>query len=330
MLVVAPSWIGDTILAQPLLARLCQQGATIDVLATAWSAPLLRRMPQIRRVIESPFQHGDFSFWARRALGKQLAKEIYHAAYVLPNSWKSALVPYFADIPLRIGYHGEVRFGLLNQRHRLDENALPQLAQRYARLADPVGTATLPELPPPILDSTVQQQQAARRVLNLSLDAAPVIFCPGAEYGPAKRWPAHHFAELAQKMASKENPVWILGSAADNPIGEEICRHANGCAINLCGRTSLEQAIDLIATARLVVSNDSGLMHVAAALNRPLLALYGSSSPAYTPPLSTHAKIVSLYVECSPCFQRQCPLGHFKCMEKMSADIVVNQMSTPN
>lgn len=327
-LVVAPSWIGDTILAQPLLARLHEEGAIIDVLAPAWSAPLLRRMPQVANVIASPFQHGDFAFGARRRLGRQLAAARYQRAYVLPNSWKSALVPLFARIPERVGYHGEARYVLLNRRHHLDEAALPQLAQRYARLADPVGTTGLPRVPAVRLISTIMQQQATRAALGLPPHGAPVVFCPGAEYGPAKRWPVRHFAALARKIASVTDPVWILGSAADHGVGEAIVEQAGGHALNLCGRTSLEQAIDLIASARLVVSNDSGLMHVAAALDRPLLALYGSSSPVYTPPLSTHAKIISLNVECSPCFQRVCPLGHFKCMENMTSDFVAEEMRT--
>jgi heptosyltransferase II len=325
-LVVAPSWIGDTILAQPLLARLRERGADIDVLAPAWSAPLLQRMPQVRRVIESPFKHGDFAFFARRALGKQLAAESYDQAYVLPNSWKSALIPFFAGIPERIGYQGEARYLLLNRRHQLDE--APQLAQRYARLADSPGTTAVPTLRHTQLTSGSAQQQAARQALGLPRDSMPVIFCPGAEYGPAKRWPARHFAALAQKLGSSTDPVWLLGSAADKVAGEQIMLQAGGCVTNLCGRTTLEQAIDLIATARLVVSNDSGLMHVAAALNRPLLALYGSSSPVYTPPLSTRAKIVTLNVECSPCFQRQCPLGHFKCMEELTPELVAAQIRT--
>lgn len=327
-LVVAPSWIGDTILAQPLLARLHERGAIIDMLAPAWSAPLLQRMPQVRRVIKSPFQHGDFAFSERVKLGRQLATEHYAQAYVLPNSWKSALVPFFAGIPERIGYHGEARYLLLNRRYKLDDTGLPQLAQRYARLADSSNTTGLPPLPQPQLDSNAEQQQVAREILGLPLDTQPVIFCPGAEYGPAKRWPAHHFANLARQLGNAGDPVWILGSAADKSVGDAIAQAANGCAFNLCGRTTLEQAIDLIATARLVVSNDSGLMHIAAALDRPLLALYGSSSPAYTPPLSAHAKIVTLNVECSPCFQRQCPLGHFKCMEGMSPDFVSAEMRT--
>ncbi len=312
ILVVAPSWIGDTILAQPLLALLrCNHPtARIDVLAPDWSAPLLGRMAEVDEVIVNPFGHGEFNFGARRALGRRLSSADYQQAYVLPNSWKSALAPFFAGIPRRIGYQGEARYLLLNERHRLDVAAHPQLVQRYAALAGPLPAI----LPQAHLNSTVEQQQAVRRALDLPLDAAPVIFCPGAEYGPAKRWPAQHFAALARLVATPQNPVWLVGSGKDAAVGEEIVRAAEGAALNLCGRSSLEQAIDLLASARCVVSNDSGLMHVAAALGRPLVALYGSSSPAYTPPLSPHAKIVSRNLPCSPCFKRECPLGHFDCM----------------
>ncbi|MCM2290019.1 MAG: lipopolysaccharide heptosyltransferase II, partial [Sulfuritalea sp.] len=152
----------------------------------------------------------------------------------------------------------------------------------------------------------------------------PVIFCPGAEYGPAKRWPTRHFAALAQLVATPQNPVWLIGSKKDDAVGAEIANLAQGAALNLCGRSTLEQAIDLIASARAVVSNDSGLMHVAAALDRPLVALYGSSSPAYTPPLSAHAKIVSRNLPCSPCFKRECPLGHFDCMNGITPQQVAD------
>jgi len=324
ILVVAPSWIGDTILAQPLLTLLKQQNpvARIEVLAADWSAPLLGRMAEVDAVISNPFRHGEFSFGARRALGRRLrgnaasavpgdtASHNFSEAYVLPNSWKSALVPFFAGIPQRIGYQGESRYLLLNERHRLDTVHHPQLVQRYAALAGPLPAS----LPQPNLRSTPEQQQAARRALNLPLDAAPVIFCPGAEYGPAKRWPARHFAALARLVATPQSPVWLIGSEKDVVVGDEIAAAADGAALNLCGRSTLEQAIDLIAAARCVVSNDSGLMHVAAALERPLVALYGSSSPGYTPPLSPQATIVSKNLSCSPCFKRECPLGHFDCM----------------
>jgi heptosyltransferase-2 len=312
ILVVAPSWIGDTILAQPLLTLLKRHDpeSRIEVLAADWSAPLLGRMAEVDAVISNPFRHGEFEFGARRSLGHRLAGAEFSAAYVLPNSWKSALIPYFAGIPRRIGYQGESRYLLLNERHRLDGTAHPQLVQRYAALAGPLPAA----LPQPRLKSTPEQQRAARRDLNLPLDTAPVIFCPGAEYGPAKRWPARHFAALARQVATPQNPVWLIGSDKDIAVGDEISTAADGTALNLCGRSTLEQAIDLIASARFVVSNDSGLMHVAAALERPLVALYGSSSPGYTPPLSPQATIVSRGLSCSPCFKRECPLEHFDCM----------------
>jgi heptosyltransferase-2 len=326
ILVVAPSWIGDTILAQPLFALLKQQhpDARIEVLAPGWSAPLLGRMAEVDAVIANPFGHGEFNFGARRQLGRRLASAEFSQAYVLPNSWKSALVPFFAGIPRRIGYHGESRYLLLNERHRLDVAAHPQLVQRYAALAGPLP-ATLPQ---PRLSSGVEQQHAVRRALGLPPDASPAIFCPGAEYGPAKRWPALHFAALARLIATPRNPVWLIGSNKDRAVGDEIAATAAGAALNLCGRSTLEQAIDLIASARCVVSNDSGLMHVAAALGRPLVALYGSSSPAYTPPLSPHAKIVSRNLPCSPCFKRECPLGHFDCMNGITPQDVATTLMT--
>jgi heptosyltransferase-2 len=325
ILVVAPSWIGDTIIAQSLFMRLHEQHAdlSLDVLAAAWSAPLLARMPEVRRAIGSPFAHGAFGWNARRQLGRTLRQEAYDQAIVLPNSWKSALVPFFAGIPHRTGYHGEARYVLLNDRHHLDPAAMPQLAQRYAAL----GGASSLLLKQPRLTSSVAQQQVARQALGLPLEGSPMVFCPGAEYGPAKRWPARHFAALALRLRERgEQQIWLIGSAKDQPVGAEIAALANGACRDLCGRTDLAQAIDLMATASLVVSNDSGLMHVAAALDRPLLALYGSSSPVYTPPLSSRARIVSLDVDCSPCFKRECPLGHFKCLNELSPEKVLEKI----
>ena len=307
---------------QPLLMRLREvhPAAEIHVLAPAWSAPLLARMPEVTASIENPFTHGAFDWAGRKALGCRLASADFQQAYVLPNSWKSALVPFFAKIPERIGYHGEARYVLLNRR--FPKSALPRLVDRYAALAGNFDTAT----PEPRLTSSSEQQRAARESLGLPLDAAPVVFCPGAEYGPAKRWPVHHFAALAKRL---DSPVWIVGSAKDSPVGEDIARLSDGTALNLCGRTSLEQAIDLIAGARAVVSNDSGLMHVAAALDRPLVALYGSSSPGYTPPLSRHAKILSLGLDCSPCFKRECPLAPpntLRCLEDITPERVLDAL----
>lgn len=309
---------------QPLLMRLRARrpDSEIHVLAPAWSAPLLARMPEVAATIENPFAHGAFDWAGRQALGRRLANAGFAQAYVLPNSWKSALTPFFAGIPERIGYTGEARFVLLNRR--LPKSTLPRLVDRYAALAGKFPDQT----PNPRLTSTPEQRRAARAALGLPHDAAPVVFCPGAEYGPAKRWPIHHYAALAKKLgagkAAADN-VWIVGSAKDAPVGEEIAARAEGAALNLCGRTNLAQALDLIAGARAVVSNDSGLMHVAAALDRPLVALYGSSSPAYTPPLSPRATIVSLGLACSPCFRRACPLpmpDTLRCLEDIAPERV--------
>ncbi|MBI5785401.1 MAG: lipopolysaccharide heptosyltransferase II [Rhodocyclales bacterium] len=324
ILIVAPSWIGDTIMMQPLLMRLREQqpDAAIHVLAPAWSAPLLARMPEVAASIVNPFAHGKFDWAGRKALGRCLAAADFAEAYVLPNSWKSALPPYFAGIPKRTGYTGEARYFLLNDRRTLDEAAMPRLVDRYAALAGPLTGPTLE----PRLASALEQQRAARAALGLPPDVAPIVFCPGAEYGPAKRWPAAHFAALARKVSQGGTPVWAIGGPKDAEAGAEIERLSEGAAQNLCGRTNLEQAIDLIAGARAVVSNDSGLMHVAAALGRPLAALYGSSSPAYTPPLSPHAKIISLKLECSPCFKRECPLGHLNCLNQLQPEQVLKAL----
>jgi heptosyltransferase-2 len=280
-------------------------------------------MAEVDAVILNPFRHGEFNLGARRALGRRVASADFRRAYVLPNSWKSALIPFFARVPRRIGYQGEARYLLLNERHKLDTTRHPQLVQRYAALAGPLPT----RLPQPTLSSSVEQQRAARRALNLPLDTTPVIFCPGAEYGPAKRWPATHFAALARLIATPQNPVWLIGSAKDEAVAESIVAAAGGAALNLCGRSTLEQAIDLIASARCVVSNDSGLMHVAAALGRTLVALYGSSSPDYTPPLSPKAKILTLALPCSPCFKRECPLGHLDCLNGIAPSQVATTIT---
>lgn len=327
-LIVAPSWIGDTILAQPLLKRLHDKhpGLVLDAFAPAWAAPVLSRMREIRRVIPNPFAHGEFNLAGRWRAGRELAREGYDAAIVLPNSWKSALLPCFAGIPQRIGFKGEARHVLLNRIHRLDEQALPQLAQRYALLAEDIGTAAPAPLAAPHLEVDAESIRATLAALGLSTAPPPIAFCPGAEYGPAKRWPARHFAELGRRLAATDFPVWIVGSAKDAPIGAEIERLSGGACRNLCGRTDLGQAIDLLSCARLVVSNDSGLMHVAAALDRPLVALYGSSSTTYTPPLSQRARLLSLGLECSPCFKRECPLGHFKCLNDLAPERVFGEI----
>jgi len=324
-LIIAPSWIGDTVAAQPLLMRLREHhpDARIDVLAPPWVAAVLRSMPEVNgEIINNPFAHGQLRLRERWALARQLKRHNYAAAYVLPNSLKSALIPFLARIPRRVGFTGESRYGLINVRHTLDEKALPLQVERYAILAEEPHLPLPRPLPNPKLGVDVAAVTGTLQSLGLSHSPAPVIFCPGAEYGPAKRWPEQHFAELAQQLASQGMPVWLLGSKKDAPVGDEIVRLSQGAARNLCGVTNLEQAVHLLSIARHVVTNDSGLMHVAAALGTPLTALFGSSSPEYTPPLSDKAHTIWLKLECSPCFQRECPLGHLNCLRGIPAERV--------
>ena len=319
-LIVAPSWIGDTIMAQPLFARLAERhpGLQLDALAPRWVAPVLQRMAEISDVIDSPFGHGQVSLKARWRLAQELRARRYDAVYVLPNSLKSALVPWLAGIPRRVGFTGESRYGLINVRHTLDKEALPLMVQRFVQLAEAPGAAPVNGEFRPKIRSTADEQQKTLTDLGLERPDRVVAFCPGAEYGPAKRWPAAHFAELAKQLAARGYAIWLFGSPKDHAVAEEIAQLAPGVTRNLCGTTSLGQAVDLLALADLVVCNDSGLMHVAAALDRPIVALYGSSSPGFTPPLSDRADIVSLKLECSPCFKRECPLGHLDCLMKLS------------
>jgi len=304
LLIVAPNWIGDALMAQPLLARLREmhRGAPIDVVAPPWVAPVMRRMAEVDTVIEAPLRHGELALGARWRLGRELKSRGYARAIVLPNTWKSALLPFFAGIPRRVGYRGEARYGLLNVMH---DGTEPSMVLHYARLAERPGAAIQTVLAEPRLRVDAGEIEAAKRKFGIAGPYAAL--CPGAEYGPAKRWP--YFRELAESLSVDKV---LLGSTKDREASGGIPGR------DLVGKTTLDEAISLIAGAQFVVTNDSGLMHVAAALGRPQVALFGSSSPEHTPPLSTAARVLWLRVECSPCFQRECPLGHFRCMREMT------------
>ncbi|HEX4884485.1 MAG TPA: lipopolysaccharide heptosyltransferase II [Casimicrobiaceae bacterium] len=328
ILIVAPSWVGDAILSEPLVALLREpyEEPVVDVLAAPWCAPVYSRMRGIRRVIESPLAHGRLDLGARRALGRELSGNGYTRAIVLPNSWKSALVPFLARIPHRTGYRGEMRYGLLNDVRRLHRKAMPRLVDRFAALAAPPGTL-VPLPPAPVLVPDVENRGAAARALHLRTDRTVVVLCPGAEFGPAKRWPPTHFAEVAARFLAQGAHVWIVGSPNDKLAASSVLQAAGetGRAIrDLAGRTDLGTAIDLLSLATVVVSNDSGLMHAAAAVGVPVVALFGSSSPIYTPPLSPVAHVARIDIACSPCFKRECPLGHFKCMRELMPETVYN------
>ncbi|WP_269532523.1 lipopolysaccharide heptosyltransferase II [Chitinimonas sp. BJYL2] len=323
ILVVAPAWVGDSVMAQPLYQRIKQYrpDAHLTVMAPDWTLPLLERMPEVDATLRNPFGHGALKLGKRWQLGRSLKRK-FDQAILLPNSIKSALVPWFARVPIRTGFVGESRYGLLNDIRTLDPKALPMMVERFAILAEPGGKPLPRPVPAPHLTIRPESQQAALKALGLDLDRPVVAFCPGAEFGPAKRWPARHFAELARRLSSQGYAIWLFGSSKDRGETEAIARMAGVPLVDLAGRTTLAQAIDLLSLAHLVVTNDSGLMHVAAALERPLVALYGSSSPEFTPPLNERAEVVTLDLECSPCFERNCPLKHFDCMEKLGCDQV--------
>ncbi len=322
-LIVSPSWVGDAVLSHPLLVRLKQAdpSGAIDVLGPAWALPVYRRMPQVDQTLALPFGHGDLKLLERRAFAKSLPP--YNRAVILPNSLKSALIPWHAGIAVRTGWRGEMRFGLVNDLRTLDKEALPLIVERYAALAQPADEAFRRPLPNPVLQ--VDPAARAATVAKYGLDPSKPVaaFAPGAEYGPAKRWPARHFARLAVDLAGRGYQVWLFGSRKDVEVTAQIQRLSGNTCIDLAGRTSLDEAIDLMSLAHRVVTNDSGLMHIAAALDRPTAALFGSSSPAFTPPLCAHAKVISLRLSCSPCFARVCPLGHTNCLETLPpADVL--------
>jgi len=327
ILVAGPAWVGDMVMAQSLFITLKQQNPDylIDVVAPGWSVPLLQRMPQVNKAIELAVGHGQFGLLSRFRLGRRLRERQYDRAIVLPRSFKSALVPFFAGARRRTGYCGEQRYGLINDMRRLDKQLLTQTVQRYVALGLMQAPSRPPAVPYPQLLIDQQNQQALLQRLGLNTDKAVIGFMPGAEYGTAKQWPATSYRELAQTLVEHGKQVWIFGSAKESSLGEEI-RQQNPAVTNLCGKTSLVDAVDLIAMTENNVTNDSGLMHVAAASGRPLIAIYGSSSPEYTPPLSVQAKIIYLNLDCSPCFDRRCRYGHTNCLNKINPDIVWHEL----
>ena len=275
-------------------------------------------MPEVRKAIVMPFGHGQFDFKGRKALAKTLRSEGYDQAIVLPNSWKSALIPYFSNIPKRTGYIGEARWGLLNDARKLDKKLLTKTVQRFVALADNPSDQ-IPTIPQPRLLINPASVAEAKNTFGIAGLADKVLgLCPGAEYGPAKRWPERHYAEVAKQALNKGWQVYLFGSEKDLVVSASINQLAGGRCQDFAGKTSLTEALDLMSLCDVVVSNDSGLMHVAAALNIKTIAVYGSSDPNFTPPLHDDAEVVSLGLSCSPCFKRKCPLGHLDCLTKIS------------
>jgi len=325
-LLIAPQWIGDAVMTEPLLRVLAQRGERLSVAAMPWVAPIYRAMPHVTEVIELPFPRGGLHWGARRNLARQWRGR-FERAYVGPNSWKSALLPWMAGIPVRVGYHGEARLGLLNQRlPNPEKNHRGAMVAHYLALAQMQADSSMQ----PKLDLSLDLLKATLLNFDLKLGAY-AVFAPGAEYGPAKRWPAAYFAELGLRTGL---PVVLLGSAKEAALCDEIAQSIHQerpkTARNLAGKTDLSQAMALIASSQAMLSNDSGLMHVAAAMGVPQVAVFGSSSPLHTPPLSDKAVVLWLKneasyqppLDCAPCFQRTCPLGHLRCLNDLTPERV--------
>ena len=331
---IAPQWIGDAVMTEPLMRRLHARGERLTVGALPWVAPVYRAMPQVAEVIEFPFQHGGVQFKSRRRLASELDGR-FDIAYVCPNSLKSALLPFMASIPKRVGYLGEARIGLLT--HRLKnppKDKRPPMVAFYSALSGDADVAgDRPHL-------QMAESDVANGLAEMGLQRGGYyVFAPGAEYGPAKRWPTAHFSELALQL---DLPVVLLGSAKEFALCEAIAAPVNavqpGKCLNLAGKTSLVLAFIAIAATKSIVSNDSGLMHVAAAFGVPQVAIFGSSSPLHTPPLNAQATVFwlktdSAYqppLDCAPCFQRECPLsadqGHMRCLTDILPAAVLTKL----
>ncbi|WP_165312538.1 lipopolysaccharide heptosyltransferase II [Vibrio ziniensis] len=337
-LIIGPSWVGDMVMSQSFYKRLKERNPQmqIDVLAPGWCKPILERMPEITEAIEMPVGHGSFDLKTRYTIGKMLAKKHYTHAYILPNSAKSALIPLFAGIKKRTGWKGEMRYGLLNDL-RPNKKDFQYMVERYVALAHPKSEMKnssslggLELLPKPSLSVDKSVQQSTLNKFNLSLDSKVLGLCPGAEFGPAKKWPEHHYAQVAESLCQQGYQVWLFGSQKDvdacNNIRQQVSESYQKQIFVLAGKTSLIEAVDLLAACETVVSNDSGLMHVAAAVGCQVVAVYGSTSPKYTPPLAEKVEIVHTDIECRPCFKRECPLGHLKCLKELDAKQVIDSI----
>lgn len=328
ILIVGPSWIGDMVMAQAMFKAVKARWprAVLDVLAPEWSRSLTERMPEVTHSVSMPIKHGELAWKERCRIANMLRERSYDRAYVLPNSWKSAWIPFWAKIPHRIGWRGEWRYGLLNDIRILDKHRFPRMVDRYIALAsDEVAPRERPLAFRPTL--VVQPDNVARAcaVHGLNPGKKPImVLCPGAEFGASKRWPHDYYAQLAKHYLENGWQIWAMGSTKDRAITMQINQHLSGQMIDLTGNTSLAEAIDLLSLADKVVTNDSGLMHIAAALGRSLVALYGSTDPSFTPPLSDKAKVMHTTVPCRPCFKRECPLGHHACMTQLTVETIID------
>jgi heptosyltransferase-2 len=330
ILIFGPAWVGDMVLAQSLfkVLKARQPDCIIDVAAPAWTMPLIERMPEINQAIPLPFKHGELAFWKRIQFGLNLKKQEYSQSILLTNSFKSAIIPFAAGIARRTSFIGEMRYGLINDIHPLDKTKLVRTVDRFVSLGLKNGLE-IGDIPAPVLIADKQKAIQVVEKLNANAQGKILGLCPGAEYGEAKRWPAEYYAEIANEAMIKGWQVWLFGSDKDIAVTSQINQLTQNRCLDIGGKTKLGEAIDLMSLCHTVISNDSGLMHVAAALGKSLIAIYGSSDPLHTPPMSAKATVFYLGLECSPCFERVCPLGHLDCLRLIKPEQVMQRLTKP-
>ena len=334
ILILGPAWVGDMVLAQSLFKtlKIIHPNCIIDVAAPAWTLPLLYRMNEVSGKIALPFKHKQLAFWQRIKFGKSLKNAGYTQAIILTNSFKSALLPWAAGIPKRTGFLGEMRYGLINDIRGLDKIKLKKTVERFVALGLDKD-AHLPQIMPnPQLITNTEAAWILAGSLDIIKNKNIILgLCPGAEYGEAKRWPTEYYAEVANEALNNGWQVWLFGSDKDASVTSQINQLTQNKCIDLGGKTKLGEAIDLMSLCNTVISNDSGLMHVAAGLNKKLIAIFGSSDPYHTPPMSALAKIEYLGLACSPCFKRVCPLKakseKLKCLKQISPNNIINTLN---
>jgi heptosyltransferase-2 len=314
ILIVAPAWIGDLIISAAFIKALkYNQNNSIDILVNSNLLSVANLIPGIRKVISSETEHGRLSLKYRIKKGLCLRSEKYDECFVLTNSFKSAIIPFVAKIKKRISYLGEFRYGLINVIKRPIDRKLG-MVNRYLNLIDQKHTDKVT----PVLKIKNNKESI---VDKFKCDSKYIVFCPDAEYGSAKRWPTDKWLNLAIEL-SKRYRVVIVG--LDISISDAFRPLESDKIINLIGKTNLVEVMEIISSSEGVISNDSGLMHVSASLDKKIIALYGSSSQIYTPPLISKEKRYIIYknLDCSPCFKRVCPLGHKKCLTDIKIDEV--------
>ncbi|WP_029002401.1 lipopolysaccharide heptosyltransferase II [Azorhizobium doebereinerae] len=323
ILIVGPSWVGDMVMAASLVASLRARDPNrpIDVMAPPAALPVARLIPGVRRTIPLGLGHGELGLLSRWRAGRQLREEGYGKAIILPRAFKAAIPPFAARIPERVGYAAEGRSILLTDARSDAQRKTARTIDRFVALGSPVGEAAVSGRP--VLELPEAERQAIREKFPLPGEGPVMALCPGAEYGPAKRWPAAKFALLAAQAHAAGYRLRVLGGPKDAPLAQEIVARAGVPVEDLVGRTSLVEAAGVLAASDVVISNDSGLMHVAGALDRPLVVLYGSSSEKMTPPTGPHSVAISHDLPCRPCFKRECPLGTLACFEAIAPQEVL-------